>query len=696
MAGNITYKNDFGPLAEVKMEDITLAQEEIKTLRKEIQGHIYRYHVLDDPIISDYEYDQLYKRLQELEGKYPQLITDDSPTQRSGSAVIDRFQKTAHPKPILSLANAFNKDEVRAWNERILKLDHRVGKSGFVMEPKIDGLTVVLHYENGLFVKGATRGDGEIGEDVTANLRTIRALPLKIPVESKPGRVPDRFVVRGEVYIKLKDFEELNNRLLESGEKTYQNPRNTASGSLRQLDSKITSRRPLNLLTYEIVDSSDGLPAGQWETLQHLKFYGFPTSELAERVDSIDEVVAHIDKWMNIRDAIPYEVDGVVIKLDDLQVARDLGVSGKDPRGAIALKYPAREVSTILNGIGINVGRTGVITPYAILQPVEVGGVTIRQATLHNFDFIKEKDIRIKDRVLVKRAGDVIPYVIGPLTGSRSGAEKAYEIPENCPSCGQKIEHLDGEVAYYCVNSSCPAQLVRNVEHFVSRGAMYIEGLGIKIVEQLIDARIVKSVVDLFEITAEQLLELEGFAEKKAENLLQSIKQARNQTLDRFIASLGIRGVGEVASNDLAQAFGTIDRLRDASLTDLQGVNGIGPNIALSIKDWFERPANQRLLERFKALGIWPVISTENSRKSGTALEGMTFVVTGTLPTLSREGVKELIEQNSGKTTDTVSRNTSYLVLGENPGSKLEKAKSLGIKILEENELLDLIRSRSQ
>jgi len=678
------------------MEDITLAQEELKTLRKEIQGHIYRYHVLDDPIISDYEYDQLYKRLQELEGKYPQLITDDSPTQRSGSAVIDRFQKTAHPKPILSLANAFNKDEVRAWNERILKLDHRVGKSGFVMEPKIDGLTVVLHYENGLFVKGATRGDGEIGEDVTANLRTIRALPLKIPVESKPGRVPDRFVVRGEVYIKLKDFEELNNRLLESGEKTYQNPRNTASGSLRQLDSKITSRRPLNLLTYEIVDSSDGLPAGQWETLQHLKFYGFPTSELAERVDSIDEVVAHIDKWMNIRDAIPYEVDGVVIKLDDLQVARDLGVSGKDPRGAIALKYPAREVSTILNGIGINVGRTGVITPYAILQPVEVGGVTIRQATLHNFDFIKEKDIRIKDRVLVKRAGDVIPYVIGPLTGSRSGAEKAYEIPENCPSCGQKIEHLDGEVAYYCVNSSCPAQLVRNVEHFVSRGAMDIEGLGIKIVEQLIDARIVKSVVDLFEITAEQLLELEGFAEKKAENLLQSIKQARNQTLDRFIASLGIRGVGEVASNDLAQAFGTIDRLRDASLTDLQGVNGIGPNIALSIKDWFERPANQRLLERFKALGIWPVISTENSRKSGTALEGMTFVVTGTLPTLSREGVKELIEQNSGKTTDTVSRNTSYLVLGENPGSKLEKAKSLGIKILEENELLDLIRSRSQ
>lgn len=696
MAGNITYKNDFGPSAEVKMEDITLAQEEIKTLRKEIQGHIYRYHVLDDPIISDYEYDQLYKRLQELEGKYPQLITDDSPTQRSGSAVIDRFQKTAHPKPILSLANAFNKDEVRAWNERILKLDHRVGKSGFVMEPKIDGLTVVLHYENGLFVKGATRGDGEIGEDVTANLRTIRALPLKIPVESKPGRVPDRFVVRGEVYIKLKDFEELNNRLLESGEKTYQNPRNTASGSLRQLDSKITSRRPLNLLTYEIVDSSDGLPAGQWETLQHLKFYGFPTSELAERVDSIDEVVAHIDKWMNIRDAIPYEVDGVVIKLDDLQVARDLGVSGKDPRGAIALKYPAREVSTILNGIGINVGRTGVITPYAILQPVEVGGVTIRQATLHNFDFIKEKDIRIKDRVLVKRAGDVIPYVIGPLTGSRSGVEKTYEIPENCPSCGQKIEHLDGEVAYYCVNSSCPAQLVRNVEHFVSRGAMDIEGLGIKIVEQLIDARIVKSVVDLFEITAEQLLELEGFAEKKAENLVKSIKQARNQTLDRFIASLGIRGVGEVASNDLAQAFGTIDRLRDASLTDLQGVNGIGPNIALFIKDWFERPANQRLLERFKALGIWPVISTENSRKSGTALEGMTFVVTGTLPTLSREGIKELIEQNSGKTTDTVSRNTSYLVLGENPGLKLEKAKSLGIKILEENELLDLIRSRSQ
>lgn len=374
-------------------------RSEISQLRREINFHNYRYHVLEEPVISDYEYDMMMKRLRELEETNPELITPDSPTQRIGSIPVEKFLKVAHPAPILSLANAFNKNELLAWYERIEKIDPRVSTSGFVMEPKIDGLTVVLHYEKGVFIKGATRGDGEIGEDVTANLKTVRSLPLKIPVIENAVRIPEKLVVRGEVFINLLDFERLNQKLNENGEKTYQNPRNTASGSLRQLDSKITRERPLNLLTYAIVESSNELPSTQWQTLEFLKSAGFPVSSLSRKVASINEVLDSVDDWMSKRETIPFEVDGVVIKLDDLLTSEALGVAGKDPRGAIALKYPAREVSTTLLDIGVNVGRTGVLTPFAILEPVELGGVVIKQATLHNFDFIKEKDIRIHDRV---------------------------------------------------------------------------------------------------------------------------------------------------------------------------------------------------------------------------------------------------------------------------------------------------------
>jgi len=406
----------------------------MEQLRKEINFHNYRYHVLDAPLISDYEYDQMLQKLRSLEAIHPEWITPDSPTQRAGASALDRFVKVNHPAPILSLANAFTAEDVRAWYERILRLDDRVTKSRFVLEPKIDGLTVVLHYEKGIFVLGATRGDGEIGEDITANLRTVRTVPLRIPVHDQGVSAPERLVVRAEAFIMIKDFEALNRSLEEAGEKTYLNPRNTAAGSLRQLDPSLTAERPLTILAYAIVDSSSPIPATQWELLEYLRKLGFPVTDLAERVGSIDEVVARIPEWNEKRDHIPFEVDGVVIKLDELDVAEDLGVAGKDPRGAIALKYPAREVSTLLHEIRVNVGRTGVLAPYAVLEPVEIGGVVVKQATLHNFDFIAEKDIREGDRVMIKRAGDVIPYVIGPIKELRKGNEKPYVPPSKCPS----------------------------------------------------------------------------------------------------------------------------------------------------------------------------------------------------------------------------------------------------------------------
>jgi DNA ligase (NAD+) len=676
-------------------------------LKAQVNAHNYRYHVLDAPIISDLEYDRLLNELKRIETDHPEWITPDSPTQRAGSKPADRFEKIRHPGAILSLANAFGGDDAHAWFERIKKIDDRVEQAKFVVEPKIDGLSVVLHYRNGLFVQGATRGDGEIGEDITSNLRTVRAIPLKIPVNSNlvignsdsqspqspitTYQLPKYLVIRGEAFIPNKEFEDLNRKLEEAGEKTYLNPRNTAAGSLRQLDPQLTASRPLTLLVYQIVYSEGGkIPTSQWEILEYLKALGFPVTNVAKRFDDLDSAIAYTETWNEGRDSLAYEADGMVIKIDDLTLAADLGFTGKDPRGAIAFKFPAREVTTTLNDIGVAVGRTGVLTPFAMLEPVEIGGVVVERATLHNFDFIAEKDIRVGDRVLIKRAGEVIPYVIGPVVDARSGKEKTYQPPTKCPACGQPVEHFEGEVAWYCVNTACPAQLVRNIEHFVSRGAMDITGLGIKIVEQLIEAGLVKDVADLFTLTKEQLLTLEGFAEKKAENLLGSLEQAKAQSLNRLLAALGIHGVGEVMAGDLSRAFGNLSALSKASADELQQIAGVGPNIAESIVDWFSQPANQKVLKKLKAAGVNPEMQKDEKKKEG-ALSGLTFVVTGTLPTLSRDGVKEFIEQNGGKVTDSVSKKTSYLVLGENPGSKAEKARALGVKILNEAELERLV-----
>ncbi len=704
--------------------DTNSLRSRYEELKSQIGFHNYRYHVLDAPLVSDAEYDKLLNELKQIEAAHPDWVTPDSPTQRAGAKAADRFDKVRHPAPILSLANAFGSEDARAWFERVRKLDERVASAKFVVEPKIDGLSVVLHYRDGLFVQGATRGDGEVGEDITANLRTIRAVPLKIPVSRESGignrelekrfpniesRLPKLLAVRGEAFIPTKEFDELNKRLEEAGEKTYLNPRNTAAGSLRQLDPALTASRPLTLLVYQIIhyenrplgslEDPKGLPTSQWEILEYLRGLGFPVTDVAKRFNDFESAIAYTETWKDGRDTLPYEADGMVIKIDDLNLAAELGFVGKDPRGAIAYKFPAREVTTKLLDIRVSVGRTGVLIPNAVLEPVEINGVIVERATLHNFDYIAEKDIRVGDRVLVKRAGEVIPYVIGPVVDARAGKEKKYKLPLTCPVCEQPVEHFEGEVAWFCVNAACPAQLQRNIEHFVSRGSMDINGLGFKIVEKLIDSGAIKDVADIYTLTRESILDAVTKKDRKtekeppgkiADNLLSAIADSKNQSLPRLITALGIRGVGEVSARDLASHFGNLDALSKASVDDLQEIEGVGPNIAEAIVDWFARPVNKNLLKKLKAVNLWPSEKESGKKKKG-ALTGLTFVVTGTLPNFSRDGVKEFIESNGGKVTDSVSKKTSYLVLGEEPGSKFEKAKSLDVKIIREEELKKLV-----
>ncbi len=668
-------------------------REEYEDLKNKIRYHNYRYYVMDDPVISDYEYDQKLKRLETIESEHPDWVTSDSPSQRAGVAPIDKFEKVTHPAPILSLANAYDPQGIRDWFDRISRLDDRVPGSDFTVEPKLDGLTVVLRYVNGIFTQGATRGDGVEGEDVTENLRTINVLPLHIPVSNDGPAVPEVLVVRGEAIMFKADFERLNRMLEEEGKKTYLNPRNTAAGSLRQLDSKITAQRPLKLLVYAIVYHENGdIPTTQWETLQYLKKLGFPVADSSQHIRTLNEA---IEICLNTNpDQFAYEVDGMVIKLNDLALAYDLGIVGKDPRGAIAYKFPAQIVSTKLNDIGVNVGRTGVLTPYAMLEPVEIGGVIVKQATLHNFDYIKEKDIRVGDRVMIKRAGEVIPYVIGPVEDARTGKEKVYEPPKFCPSCGEPVVNPEGEVAWYCVNNACPAQLVRNLEHFVSGSAMDIEGLGINTVQQFADVGLVKDLADVYHLNKESLLNLEGFGDKKADNLLAGIEASKSQPLYRLIAGLGIRGVGEVAAQDLVKHYHDLDELSRASETELESIEGFGPSIAENIVEWFATPDNLEMLAKLKASGVWPV--AEAREETGKQpLSGLTFVITGTLPNLSRTEAKNLIEENGGKLTGSVSGSTSYLVLGTEPGSKYDQALKRNVPILSEDDLRHLIEDRS-
>ncbi len=660
-------------------------------LRQILQYHNYRYHVVQSPVISDVEFDRMLAELREIEAAFPDLVTADSPTQRVGGEPVDKFERVRHPAPILSLSNAFDPDDVRAWRDRVAKLDERVEDAQFVVEPKLDGLTVVLHYADGVFSLGATRGDGEFGEDITSNLRTVRSLPLRIPVEADGPLPPARLVVRGEALIFRDDFKAMNDALEAAGERTFVNPRNTASGALRQLDPSLTASRPISLLCYAVVDGEGNFPDTQWGTLAWLRDLGFPVASEATRVADLEAAIRAATKLEDLRDKLAYELDGAVIKIDDLGLSSDLGVVGKDPRGAIAYKFAAQEVSTQLLDIGVNVGRTGVITPFAILEAVEVGGVTVRQATLHNFDFIAEKDIRIGDRVMIKRAGDVIPYVIGPIEDARKGGEKPYKPPRRCPSCGEVLERVEGEVALYCVNSACPAQLVRNVEHFASRGAMDIEGLGIKVASSWLKRAKLEMWGTCSALRRQTCLTWKVSPRKRREALVDAIAASRSQSLRRLISALGIRGIGDVVAGDLAQAFGDLDALSQASLDSLTEVEGVGPNLAYAVRDWFETSKNKALLKKLKQAGVWPLAERRAAPQGSLALDGLTFVVTGTLPNLTRDEAKELIVSNGGKVTGSVSANTDYLVLGESPGSKLERARKLGVPTLDEDSLRALI-----
>ncbi len=662
----------------------------VAQLRHELQLHNYLYYVMQSPSISDRDFDELFKELQDLESQYPELIEEDSPTQRVGGYPSDKFDKVDHPNPILSLSKVNSPADTEAWFARISKLDGRVMSNKFVVEPKIDGLTVVLHYENGVFTRGCTRGDGHVGEDITRNLRTVRSLPLRVPVKGSMD-APGTLVVRGEAFIPNQSFYDLNNKLGANGERTYINARNAASGALRQLDPRVTASRPIALFCYEVVASDPQFLNSQWDTLTYLRELGFPVSDDSVLCNNMRDVIDRCQMWSDKRKGLDYEIDGVVIKIDDLDVMANLGVVGKDPRGAVAYKFAEDQVTTRLVDIGLNVGRTGVLTPYAVLQPVKVGGVIVKQATLHNLDFVRDKDIRVGDHVLIKRAGEVIPYVIGSLELERDGSEVPYDPPDKCPSCGTAVHRFTNEVAIYCANIACPAQIVRNLEHFVSRSTLEIDGFGKGLAKQLVEAGLVKDVADIFSLDKTSLLELEGFAHKKVSSLLNAIAESKKKPLSRLVEALGVRGVGSVASASLASAFGSLDALGEATTEELQEIEGLGPNIANAVVEWFDEPTNRRVLDKLQAAGFWPTLNDSHNNISGV-LTGMTIVITGTLQGWSRKDAVDYIESHGGSVGKSITSNTNYLLVGDRPGSKLDRALNLGITVIDVNSLKDLVK----
>jgi DNA ligase (NAD+) len=668
-------------------------------LRRQINYHNYRYHVLDAPVVPDAAYDALVRELQELEAAHPEWVTPDSPTQRVGGEPLDKFEKVRHPAPILSLASTAEVQGVRDWLERISKLlpaGVTAAELEYVVEPKIDGLTVVLHYLDGVFVQGATRGDGEIGEDITANLRTVKSLPLRIPV-SPDGPPPTRLVVRGEAYMPIDKFEEFNRRQEEAEEKTFANPRNAAAGSLRQLAPRIAAVRPLDLFCYAIVDAEGVETATQWEVLAYLRQMGFPVCEDVARFGDLEAVITYCQEWMKRRDTLNYEADGAVIKINDLRTQTDLGFVGKDPRGALAFKFPGREAVTKILDIGINVGRTGTLNPYARLEPVKLGGVTIKQATLHNFEDMARKDIRLGDTVVVKRAGDVIPYVVGPIVEMRIGEERPFKMPERCPSCGEPVVKPEDEVAVYCVNAACPAQLVRRIEYFVSRGAMDIEGFGTRMAQLFVDKGLLKDVADFYHLNRDEILSLEGFAEKATDNLLAAVEASKTRPLARVITALGIRGVGSTVAELLTEHYSSIDELMAATQEELEAIEGLGPHIAGNIVEWFARERHQKLIEKLRRTGVRLAEERRKRQPEELPLAGLTFVITGTLPSLSRDAATALIREHGGKVTGSVSSKTDHLLVGEAPGgTKYRKAQQLGVPMIDEAKLMQMIRRTSQ
>ena len=663
------------------------ASKRIEELRALINYHNRRYYQLDDPEISDVEYDRLMKELIDLEQRFPDIDVSDSPTQRVGVAPLEKFSTISHLTPMLSLANAFSEQDILDFAERIKRFLGIHENIAFVIEPKLDGTAVNLIYDNGGFAVGATRGDGEKGEDITQNLKTIHTIPLQMK-KSKNHPIPERIEIRGEVYIEIDAFKKLNKRRLQEGEQPFANPRNAAAGSLRQLDSRITAKRPLDIFCYGIgIDTGKSFKS-HWEVLQTLSGWGFKVNPHIAQASNINECIQYYHHINDIRRELPYEIDGIVIKADDLAIQEHLGAVSRSPRWAIACKFAATQETTVIEKIDVQVGRTGVLTPVAILKPVQIGGVTVRRATLHNQDEIDKKDIRIGDTVIIQRAGDVIPEVVKVIESTRTGGERRFFMPTACPECGSKVVRLEGEAAHRCIGMICPAQIKQHITHFASRGGMDIEGLGDKLVSQLVDANLIKDPADLYYLTKEKLLTLERMADKSVYNLLAAIERSKSPPLEKFIYALGIRHVGEHMARILAGTFLTLDRLMQATEMDLLAVRDIGPEVAGSITRFFSERSNIGVMEKFKKAGVKHV---EKVHPKDAPLAGKSFVFTGTLHNLTRIEAKGIVESLGASAADSVTQTTDYVVAGESPGSKLEKAKASGIKIIGEDEFLNLI-----
>jgi len=667
------------------------ARKRIEELRKEINYHNYRYYVLDSPVISDAEYDRLFRELEELEKQFPDLITPDSPTQRVGAPRPEGigFESVRHRVPMLSMEDAFDESEFLEWDRRVRE-GLGVDKPEYTGEPKFDGLSMNLTYENGVFVRAATRGDGTVGDDVTANVKTIRTIPLRLLENQRPA--PRLVEVRGEVIMAIEDFKRLNQERLRNGEEPFANPRNAAAGSVRQLDPAVTASRKLNFFGWGIGGIEGASFETQWEILQALRDWGFQVYPDVRLCHGASEAIDYYRSLLERRDDLPFEIDGVVFKVNSLAAQERLGRTTRYPRWLIAYKFPARQETTRLLDVKFQVGRTGIVTPVAVLEPVQVGGVTVSRATLHTEDLIRQKDIRIGDYVLIERAGDVIPEVVKPIVERRTGEEREIVMPKTCPACGAELER---EGAYYiCPNMNCPAQLKGRILHLVSKRAFDIEGLGDELVDQLMREGLLKSPADIFYLKKEQLVGLERWGEKSAQNLMDQIENSKKIDFDRFIYALGIHGVGEYAARLLAQNFSSLEELERATEEQLTQIHGIGPKVAHSIVKFFQNEQNRRTIERLLDAGVQIVYPRKEETKEEAFLEGKTFVFTGALDRFSREEAQELVEKYGGRATSSVSRKTDFVVVGKDPGSKYDKARQLGVRILNEDEFVRLLETR--
>ena len=673
------------PARHAKQEERELAESQLRVeeLRELINHHLYRYHVLDDPEVSDAEYDELVEELKGLEERYPELLTPDSPTQRVGAAPAGLFTPIQHRAPMLSLDNVFSEDELLGWDARVERGLEGATPS-FVSELKIDGVAVALTYEDGVLTQAATRGDGRVGEDITANVRTIRSIPRRLGVKDPPAVIE----VRGEVYLSVQGFGELNRQLTEDGKRPVANPRNGAAGSLRQKDPKVTASRPLSLWVHSFGAAEGVTFASHSEFLAWAGKAGLPVPETTERHEKPGELVAFLRRWEKNRHSLDYEIDGAVIKVDDVRLQRRLGATSHAPRWAIAYKFPPEERTTLLRQIDVHTGRTGKITPFAVLEPVIVGGVTITYATLHNEDEVRRKDVRPGDTVIVRRAGDVIPEIVGPVGTKRSKSSRPWRMPKKCPSCGTPLVRPEGEADWRCPNKAgCPDQSVEWLFHFAGRGAMDIEGLGYRTILALLEKGFIQDPADIYALTGEQLGDLEGFAEKSIDNRLRAIEASKDRPIWRLLVGLNIRHVGSHVADVLAGAFRSIDRIAAASEDEIDAVPEIGPEIAASVRAWFDEEENLALIEKFRAAGV-RLEDEARADEGPKPLEGTTIVLTGGLDTLSRDEATVLAQRAGARVSSSVSRKTNFVVAGENPGSKHDQAVKLGVEIVDEREFL--------